>query len=373
MLEKISNFLSPTINILGLDVGFSSIKMVELQGDDLNSLELKSYATVSIPQDILAENGEFKEENAEKLSELILKCWKKTGSVSKNVAISINSNNVIIKNITIPKFNSDEELQLAIENEFLKLLPEEIDINDLAIDYFVLKDNEFNIDEMDMLVVGSKKEKIDFLKSVIEDAGLTIEIADIENFAIENSLKLMKGDAFSNGNYVFADCSGAMIRMYAYSNGMLVATKESTIGGMALTQDLANNLGISFDEAEKIKTHGYTGENLEIAQAIESNFIQNYKSEFMSLLYYFSSAHSISKFDDIVLTGGVTKIKNFEQILIDGLSENKDFIVLNEPYIGRLLENSKKSSSIDLEKFQQDEPILFLAIYLALRQFLRKF
>ncbi len=368
MFDGISNFLNKKKSIIGLDIGNSYIKIVEVSGENLDNLELTAYAMVPVPREVIAENGEFKEEELAKISELINKCWQKAGCETKNVATCINSNNVISKNIYIPKLSSSEELQLMVENEFSKIIPEEINLNDLAIDYMYTGEEESE-EFAEVLVVASKKEKVEFIQALVEGAGLNLEILDVESFAIENLLKLMKGLQFYEGTYIFADCSASMLRMYAYVDGQLIATKDSQLGGHTLTMDLMNNLGVTFEEAEKLKQERSEDK---MFLDIERNFLLNYKLEFFTLLAYFSSAHSLIKVDDIILSGGVAGHPNFEKMIIEGLLEEQSLMVLNEPYIAKPLENAKKSIP-NIQKFNKDEQNLFLATSLAVRQYLRDY
>jgi type IV pilus assembly protein PilM len=275
---------------------------------------------------------------------------------------------VISKNIYIPKLSSSEELQLMVENEFSKIIPEEINLNDLAIDYMYTGEEESE-EFAEVLVVASKKEKVEFIQALVEGAGLNLEILDVEGFAIENLLKLMKGLQFYEGTYIFADCSASMLRMYAYVDGQLIATKDSQLGGHTLTMDLMNNLGVTFEEAEKLKQERSEDK---MFLDIERNFLLNYKLEFFTLLAYFSSAHSLIKVDDIILSGGVAGHPNFEKMIIEGLLEEQSLMVLNEPYIAKPLENAKKSIP-NIQKFNKDEQNLFLATSLAVRQYLRDY
>lgn len=368
MFDLISNLFNKNKNIIGLDIGNSYIKIVEVGGENLDNLELMSYAMVPVPRDLISENGDFKEDELTKISELINKCWQKAGCSTRNVATCVASNNVITKNIYIPKISNVDELKVTVENEFSKIIPEDISLSDLSIDYMYTGQEESE-DFAEVLVVASKKEKLEFIQALVEGAGLNLEILDVEGFAIENLLKLMKGLHFYDGTYIFADCSASMLRMYAYVDGQLVATKDSLLGGHSLTMDLMNNLGITFEEAEKLKHE--RSEN-EMFLQIERGFLLNYKMEFFSLLTYFNSVHSLIKIDDIILSGGVVGHADFEKMIIDGLLEEENLMVLNEPYIAKPLENAKKSI-LNIDKFNKDEQNLFLATSLAVRQYLRDY
>jgi type IV pilus assembly protein PilM len=370
MKKILSKLFNDNKNIIGLDIGLSMIKIMELSGTDLESVRLENYACVPVPPEYLNENGAFNPENVKLISELVNKCWKKAGCTSKHVAVCIKGNNVITKKAILPNFTLQDELKLAVEAELTQYIPEDLNIEDLAIDYFNLGMNELNPNENDMLLIASKKEKIDEIQAIVEGAGLIPEILDVEPFAIQNILKLMKGEEYENKTFVVADCSASMLRMFVFVKGILAATKEVQIGGINLTNDLINNLGISFENAEKMKLDRNGDETFDL---IEKSFINNYTTEFISLLSYFSSAMSLGEIDEIILTGGVASIPFLEQSITTGLLDNSDIVVNSEPHIARPLENAGKSPKVNMVKFSSEESGLFLVTSLALRKYLRQF
>jgi len=370
MKNILSKLFNDNKNIIGLDIGLSMIKIMELSGEDLESVKLEGYASVPVPPEYLNENGEFNAEYVKNISELVNKCWKKAGCTSKHVAVCIKSNNVITKKAILPNYSTQMDLKMAVESELTQHIPEDLKIEDLAIDFFKLGANESSPSENDMLLIASKKEKIDDIQAIVEGAGLIPEIIDVEPYAIQNILKLMKGEDFEAKTYVVADCSASMLRMFVFVKGVLTATKEAQIGGITLTNDIINNLGISFETAEKMKIDRTGDETFDL---IEKGFINNYTTEFVSLLSYFSSATSLGEIDEIILTGGVASLPFLEQSIVNSLLDTTDIIVNSEPYIARPLENAERSPKINMVKFSSEEPGLFLVTSLALRKYLRQF
>lgn len=370
MKKILSSLFNDNKNIIGLDIGLSMIKVMELSGADLESVKLEHYASVPVPPEFLNENGEFNPEHVKSISELVNKCWKKAGCTSKHVAVCLKSNNVITKKAILPNYSTQSDLRLAVEAEISQYIPDDLKVEDLALDYVNLGMNELSPNENDMLLIASKKEKIDDIQAIVEGAGLIPEIIDVETYAVQNILKLMKGEDFETKTFVVADCSASMLRMFVFVKGVLTATKEAQIGGTTLTYDIINNLGISFENAEKMKMERTGDETFDL---IEKSFINNYTSEFISLLSYFSSAISLGEIDEIILTGGVASLPYLEQSIVNGLLETPDIAVNSEPHIARPLENAEKASKINMVKFSSEEPGLFLVTSLALRKYLRQF
>lgn len=372
--DKIKSFIRTITttekNIIGLDIGKSKIKMLELSGSDLSEVEVESYATVNVPPELINDDGDFNPENIAELSKLVAECWSKLNTTSKHVALAIKDISVIRKNILIPDFNSEEEVQLAVNTEIARLIPDDVQMKDLVTDFYTIGVSEVSPTENDTVVVASKKDRVDEIQAIVEGAGLMPEVLDVESCLFQNLLRLMVGDDFNNGTFVLADCSGDSLRMFVFKSGEFITSKESKFGGNNLTNDLVNNLGIEFNVAERMKIEKNGDETVDM---IERSFINNYSSEFVSMLHYFNTASSISDIDQIVLFGGVAGTPRLTQAITEALLENPDIIIKNEPYVAKPLDDAEKGLRINLTKFAIDEPGLFLVTSLAIRKYLRQF
>lgn len=361
-------------SIAGLDIGSSYIKWMEVSGDDISDITLTHYAIEAIPQEYVAENGDFKVEHLDAIAELVVKCWKKSGSSTKDVAIALPAHHVISKKVSMPHLELEKDMMLQVENAIAQYLPDDMSLFDISMDFTLIKTNDQVAEEYDTLLVGAKKDKLDNRNAIVETAGLNAVIIDVETYSIQNMVRLMKGADFVNGTYVVADCSATVLRMLVFRHGELLYSRETPIGGINLTHEIANNLEISFEDAEKRKFQkNELDEKAETYDMVIKSFLNNYITEFMRAFAYFASATSVGDVDEIILTGGVAGLLGLETALAVALAEDADILIKNNPYIARPLEEMNKDSKISLSKFSQDEPSLFLVTSLALRKYLRQY
>lgn len=372
--DKLRQFISKITttekNIIGLDIGKSRIKMLEMSGPHLGEMEVSSYSSVTVPPELINENGDFNPENIAELTKLVADCWKKLNTTSKHVAIAIKNTSVISKKVTIPNFNGEEEIQLAVNQELQRIVPENVTLKELVTDYYTIGVSQNIPSENDTVIVASKKDRVDEIQAIVEGAGLLPEILDVETFLYQNLLRIMIGQDFLKGNYVLADCAGDSLRLMVFTDGDFVLSRETRFGGNNLTYDLSNNLGIDFSTAEKLKIDRSGDETYDM---IERSFVNNYSSEFISMLHYFSSANSLYDFEQIILIGGVASTPTLADAITQGLLDSPELVIKSEPYVARPLEDAEKGLKINLTKFSQDEPGLFLVTSLALRKYLRQF
>lgn len=101
MKNLINNFLSKKKRFAGLDIGTSSIKFMEIEGNSIENAKLIHYAIEPIPKNLINKQNNMEEIKA--LSDVIKRCWKKSGSTNKNVVIALSANSTIYKKTLIKK------------------------------------------------------------------------------------------------------------------------------------------------------------------------------------------------------------------------------------------------------------------------------
>ena len=362
------NFGGKSKKVVGIDVGSSSVKLVELEGSDEKNLVLTKYSIEKLPQELMSTDGKFP--NIESVGDFVRKCWKRSGSNIKSIAISLPQSSIISKKALIPALDSEEDLKNQVQSEMEKYLPTGLSINDIALDFFSYGPNAQSPTENDMLIIASKKEQIDERLALVQSAGLNPVILESEQSIIQNVLRLVVGEKFNLQQIMLVDCSAHTMKIMVFKNGENVYNKENNIGGMNLTTDLQLNLGLSsYTDAEKFKIDG---DNTETSLAVTKTFLNNLSSEFLRSFQYFSSVAAKSEVEHVYFTGGTVATPGFLDAIKNVISEADEKNIFNYSLLNPL-EGIQKSNSINLAKVAKDENTLFLAFGLAFRQLLRKY
>jgi len=151
--------------IVGLDVGSSSIKAVELKKKggqiEVAHLGLEPLSSDIVVDSMIVDSGTV----SSAISKLFLDNQIKT----KGVATAVSGHSVIVKKISLPSM-SDQELAETIEKEAAQHIP--FDLADVSLDYQILSD-EVGSPQMDVLLVAVKKDKILNYTNVLSMAGRT--------------------------------------------------------------------------------------------------------------------------------------------------------------------------------------------------------
>src|SRR6476660_5761087 len=117
-------------SVAGLDVGSSSIKMVELSGK-ANNLSLVSLGFENLPSDTIID-GQIMELNV--VSDVIQSVCSNHQVSATQVVTGVSGHSVIIKNIVLPPM-SREELEESIDWHAEEHIP--YDLSDVSLDYQV--------------------------------------------------------------------------------------------------------------------------------------------------------------------------------------------------------------------------------------------
>ena len=267
---------------IGLDIGVSSIKLVELLpiSKTENKYKLLNFSLQPIIN---------KKEEA--LAEII----NKAKSKNKFVNIAISGEPVIVRLITLPRM-SQKELNDSLKFEAEKYIP--FNINEVEIQAQILKEKASD-NKMQVLLAAAKKKNIEELVSLITGTGANINIIDVNSFAIYNAFE------FSHPEFketcLLLNIGAKSSNINILEEGALNFCRDIFIGGEAFTQTLANTFGLDQAKAENLKRNPQEKKQ-EVLDAIRP-VLFNLKSELSSSIDYFES-QTEKKINKIYLSGG---------------------------------------------------------------------
>lgn len=373
-LKKIiANLMNPPIKLAGLDIGKSYIKIMEIEGETLATAKVTHYAIEPIPEEIIKyDNSERDINEIENIGAIIKKCWKKSGISTKNMVVSLPNISVIDRKQELEVLDEDDSIMLHIVGrQMSNHLPTDMTEEDVVLDYAIRNKEHRGVDNVnEVLMLAGKKNQIDEITSMVEAAGLTPYILDVEKYAIENLIHLMKKKDFNNKTYLLLDTSFDVMRIMIWRDGEIVANKDTEFGGRNFNESIMRHFNVDYLTAETMKKERDSAEYLNL----EEEFLNDYVRQVLVNFDYISSAiPGALEVDEFIVIGGVASTPNFLTKLENAIKLDEQTSIKTAPYIARPLEKMEKSSKINQEKFHQDESKLFLVTSLALRQFLRNY
>ena len=98
-------------SVAGLDIGSSSVKMVELEGKN-GRYSLYAHGFENLPDETIVD-GQIMELNT--VSDVIQKVCQNHGIKAERVVTGVSGHSVIIKNITLPPMSDEEAQKLGLK------------------------------------------------------------------------------------------------------------------------------------------------------------------------------------------------------------------------------------------------------------------
>jgi len=340
-------------SMVGVDIGSSSVKAVELRGKG-GDFQLLSLGYEGLQPDSVVD-GQIMELNA--VSTAIGNIFNEHKIKTTQVAAGVNGHSVIVKNIVLPQMTEDE-LQESFAWHAEEHIP--FDISDVNLDYHVTGSTP---DEIHVLMAACKRDKVANLKQTIQLAGKQPAVIDVDAFALQNCYELNYDP--QPGHIVALLNIGASTTNINILNGARsVFTRDASFGGNQYTSLLQKELGLTFDQAERVKRGMPLPDDVEHRE-IEP--ILDTVSDILALeiqktmdFYRATVEDGESAVQQILVSGGGSKLKG----LVEFLSKRFEIPVeMFDPFRKIRVD----SRGFDPEYMREIVPEMAIAVGLALR------
>ncbi len=245
---------------VGLDIGFPSIKAVELRRVN-SGFEVVNFAVREIPKSVL----EVKDRSG-LTADIIKEMFAERRFVNKNVYLSVSGHNVAIRRTMLPKMPKEEMIEAAKWNAREEIL---FPVEPAAADCYAMGEIEKDGARFDdILSVIVRADIIPFMVSIVRKAGLRplgVNVLPIALWDYDRSIHPVSPGTVTS----YVDMGAERTRIYFVCDNQLLFSREIPNGGKNVTQALAGEYETergttAADEvrAEAIKkTHGLPPEN----------------------------------------------------------------------------------------------------------------
>ncbi len=340
-------------NVVGLDIGSSSIKAIELKKSkgqiEVTHIGFEPLASDIVVDSMIVDSGSVSSAISKIFTENIMK--------SKLVATSVSGHSVIVKKISIPTM-SEQELAEHIGTEAAQHIP--FDISDVNIDFQILSE-DLSGPQMDVLLVAVKKDKILNYTNVLSLAGRSPAIVDIDAFALQNCYEY-NYDPAPGATVALLNLGASVMNINIVKGVTPLFTRDVSVGGNQYTDSLQKELDLSFDDAEALKLGQQVGTVSADAKApILQQVTEIIVLEIQKTFDFFRATAPGEHIERIYLAGGSSKVPG----LIEALRQEFSLPVeLLNPFQRVALPLGQTTALVD-----QNPGQLAVAVGLALRSF----
>ena len=231
-------------NLVGLDIGSSAVKAVELRKKG-NTYELVNLGIEPLGQDTVVDGAIM---DALSVSSAIEKIFNDNRIKTRNVATSVSGHSVIVKRVTVGA-ETDEELYNAIPYEAQQHIP--FDMTDVNLSYQSLGPSPSG-KGTDVMLVAVKREKILNHTNVLSQAGKIPTVVDYDGFAVYNAFEV-NYEVPPDQMAALLNIGASIMNIVIGRGGNPLFTRDVSVGGNQYTDTLQKELDLSFEDAERLK------------------------------------------------------------------------------------------------------------------------
>lgn len=229
--------------VIGLDVGASSIKVVQLHQahgvatlDTYGELQLGPYAGADI--------GRTTRLPVNKLIEALVDILRESAATAHSIAVEISYGSSFVTVLEVGTTDS-EKIAAMMPVEARKYVP--VPLADVELDWFPIAEQDAG-KSLRLLLVAIHREALAKYEAMVKGADLESVCTEIEMFSTVRS-SVTEGDE----TVALIDFGASATKMYIVHKGIINKTHTVLMSGVELTESLAKILGVDFKVAEELK------------------------------------------------------------------------------------------------------------------------
>ena len=326
-LELLTTSFLPK-DLLGVDIGSYSVKLVQLKAAG-NKYSLLKSAILPLPADIVYQ--EINPVEKRQITGSLIKNYITKEKVStKFTASSVSGSSVIVRYVKFPKMTK-EELSKSIQFEAEPYIP--FDIKEVNLGFYILGDVvEEGQKKVETVIVAAKKDLVQTKIDILQDAGLTPAIVDVDAFALESCYGINKEPEVQE-IVIVVNIGANVTNIVIIEGGISRVVRDIFIAGNAFTKSLQRNLGCDFQTAESLKkTYGLlvtaeekesalkeSKEALQVSSALTTVAHDLLSEVHRSIDFFYSQRGEQYAINRVVLSGGGSQLKNLDKYFLQEL------------------------------------------------------
>ena len=248
-------------SVLGVDIGSSSIKVVQLRKERGRAV-LETYGEIALGPYSGTEVGRATHLQPPDLARALSDLITEANVTASNAGVSVPFSASLTSVIEMPPMDR-AQLAHMIPLEARKYIP--ANINEVTLDWFIIPEDPAKEEwsrarattedtqkketpKTEVLLVAIHNEVLNNFQAVTKQAGLSVGFYELEIFGVVRS-SLSHGIA----PVMIVDIGAATTKVYIVERGIVRFSHLINIGSQDLTLGVSHALNLNFDRAERIK------------------------------------------------------------------------------------------------------------------------
>jgi type IV pilus assembly protein PilM len=329
----------------GLDIGQTAIRAVRLRHVSASEAEISDVWFHELGT--RADDPDYEEKVLEALKRFTQE--KKTGN--QPFAVSLPGFTTLFRDSPLPAVSSSRLTEI-VSYEAKQLIPYPLD--EVVWDYHKLREDEES-GEIGIALVACRRDIVDGLLSILDEAGINAEILQVGPIALANYIQF---DQPPEGTALLLD-AGARSTDFVILNEGGFWLRSIGISGAEVTKTLMQRLSIPFEEAEALKARSRNSKQADRVFSVVEPVLRNLTGEIQRSLGYYKSLFRGVRVEEAVVAGRSLLLPGASKLIADSLGVPAH--VLRRPQSLRI------SPQLDTQEIETHRHVLGTAAGLALQ------
>jgi len=333
---------------VGLDVGSGLIKIAVIDHGK-GAPELVKVAITKLQPDAIVE-GEVMDPGI--VSDAIRAALDNAGVNGKHIVTAVGGRDVMVKKIQTERVKEKQAREL-MRWEAEQHVP---DVESVELDFQILEDSK-SADEMNVLLVAAKRDLVDAKIRILEDAGVTPSIVDVDAFALHNAFEVNYPEAMK-GFVGLVNVGNEVTNVNIMDNGVPILTRDLPLGTRRFSEDLQRQHGMTARDSENM-IRGY--DRSPQLDSILSMRIEEIAMGVERAAAFLTTSRNAAQLRAVYICGGGSRTPGLAEMLGDRLK-------IKVEHANPLARLNIRDGALESLTTDEVAPLLMLPIGLALRQ-----
>jgi type IV pilus assembly protein PilM len=309
---------SDTSRVVGIDIGSSSIKVVEVQ-DREGVLTLTTYGELQLGPYTNQEIGQSVTLDQKKEQQALVDVIRESAVKANNGVFAMPLASSFVTTINF-KANPKEDISSRVRVEARKYIP--VPIGEVTLDWAEIDSVSSKANgQRDVLVAAIQNEALSRFKVLMQFVNLKEPPTEIECFsAIRGAYKSEETDI------AIIDVGAISTKLYIARQGLLQRMHRVRAGGAIATKRIASTLELSFEEAELLKRNIKKEDaNFSDVKRAHHTCYERTWQEFRQVIGEYEKT-LLTKVEIVYITGGGSLFPTMKQDIEDTLQKNVVYV-----------------------------------------------
>jgi type IV pilus assembly protein PilM len=299
--------------LVAIDIGSSSIKVVELSGQKQKTL--RAIGLETIPHGAVVDGMIADQQIVEDVLKGLLKKLKIT-TTGRRAAIALGGSSVIIKKINVVTENDQElaeQIFFEAEQHF------QAEMSEIYFDFVEMGAANKQTGEVPVLLVGAKREMVEQYLAAVRAVGMRAGVVECDVFSVSNMFEYNYG--IVDGLTALVNIGASTTQVSIVGGGEYLYTRDVPIGGDEYSQQICEAIGVDKENSETLKVAASSGDPSvpEELHKVIGDINEQLVNEIQVTLDYFVQSGEVdadhSALGSLFLTGGTSRVIGLDAAL----------------------------------------------------------